>query len=122
MGATLYLQCIAQVSERIVALDDEVRALRARATDAEGRLGELRDDNARLLGLQDELQAALGERQELLDEFEQRFARQYRRATSLAVHGSLSNQTVHADVAAQTGWQSSDLWHWLSCAYKYDAP
>lgn len=70
--------CVPQVSEKIVLLDDEARKLKAREADFESRVEMLTADKAALLTVQEELRAEVTEKMTLLDEFEDRFQRQYK--------------------------------------------
>lgn len=55
-----------------------MRKLRAREADFDARTELLSADKAALLATQEELRAEVAEKMALLDEFEARFARQYK--------------------------------------------
>ncbi|KAG1678296.1 hypothetical protein FOA52_013917 [Chlamydomonas sp. UWO 241] len=67
-----------EVSEKIVLLDEQVRALKLRAGEAEGVKESLLGDKEALLAVQDDLRAEMSEKMALLDEFEDKFTRQFR--------------------------------------------
>ncbi|MEW5303376.1 MAG: hypothetical protein WDW36_006076 [Sanguina aurantia] len=67
-----------EVSEAIVLLDDEVRGQRSNASDVEARIEELVADKAGLISIGDQLRVDIQDKMALLDEFEDKFARQYR--------------------------------------------
>jgi hypothetical protein len=67
-----------QVSEKIIALDEEARCLRLREAELEARGEGWAKERGGLLAAQDELRGELREKLALLDEFEERFARQYK--------------------------------------------
>ncbi|MEW5309850.1 MAG: hypothetical protein WDW38_001701 [Sanguina aurantia] len=66
-----------EVSEAIVLLDDEVRGQRSNASDVEARIEELVADKAGLISIGDQLRVDIQDKMALLDEFEDKFARQY---------------------------------------------
>lgn len=66
------------MSEKIVALDEEVRALRLEASEAEARSEALGREKGQVQELATRLQSEVADKMALLDEFEAKFARQYR--------------------------------------------
>jgi hypothetical protein len=70
--------CRTQVSEKIVLLDAESKELRLTAAAADDRTEVLGREKAQVVGLAEELRADVAAKMALLDEFEARFARQYR--------------------------------------------
>ena len=67
-----------QVSEKIVLLDEEVRVLRLKHIEADTRADQLLADKESLLRLQDELRGEVQEKISLMEEFEDKFSRQFR--------------------------------------------
>jgi hypothetical protein len=67
-----------QVSEKIVLLDADAKELRLAAAAADDRAELLAREKAQVMGLAEELRADVAAKMTLLDEFEARFARQYR--------------------------------------------
>ncbi len=67
-----------QVSEKIVLLDEEVRKLRLRNSEAEARADQLLADKESMMGIADDLRGEVQEKINLMDEFEAKFARQFR--------------------------------------------
>lgn len=74
----------AQVSEKILLLDAEAKELRLAAAAADDRAEVLAREKVQVMGLAEELRADVAAKMALLDEFEARFARQYRWARSYA--------------------------------------
>lgn len=68
----------AQVSEKILLLDAEAKELRLAAAAADDRAEVLAREKAQVMSLAEELRADAAAKMALLDEFEARFARQYR--------------------------------------------
>lgn len=73
-----------QVSEKILLLDAEAKELRLAAAAADDRAEVLAREKVQVMGLAEELRADVAAKMALLDEFEARFARQYRWAGGLA--------------------------------------
>lgn len=71
------LPCL-QVSEKILLLDAEAKELRLAAAAADDRAEVLAREKVQVMGLAEELRADVAAKMALLDEFEARFARQYR--------------------------------------------
>jgi hypothetical protein len=71
-----------QVSEKILLLDAEAKELRLAAAAADDRAEVLAREKVQVMGLAEELRADVAAKMALLDEFEARFARQYRWASS----------------------------------------
>ena len=69
-----------QVSEKILLLDAEAKELRLAAAAADDRAEVLAREKVQVMGLAEELRADVAAKMALLDEFEARFARQYRYA------------------------------------------
>lgn len=67
-----------QVSEKILLLDAEAKELRLAAAAADDRAEVLAREKVQVMGLAEELRADVAAKMALLDEFEARFARQYR--------------------------------------------
>lgn len=67
-----------QVSEKILALDEECRALRLAANEADARAEALSREKGQLQELAAALRGEVADKMALLDEFEAKFARQYR--------------------------------------------
>ncbi|WIA18956.1 hypothetical protein OEZ85_003625 [Tetradesmus obliquus] len=67
-----------QVSEKIILLDSEARELRLAAAQADDRAEVLTREKGQLGALAEELRADVAAKMALLDEFEDRFNRQYR--------------------------------------------
>jgi hypothetical protein len=67
-----------QVSEKILLLDAEARQLRLAAAQADDRCDMLNREKSQLVALSDELREDVATKMALLDEFEDRFNRQYR--------------------------------------------
>lgn len=76
------LLCAVQVSEKILLLDAEAKELRLAAAAADDRAEVLAREKMQVMGLAEELRADVAAKMTLLDEFEARFARQYRYACS----------------------------------------
>lgn len=70
--------CVGQVSEKILLLDAEAKELRLAAAAADDRAEVLAREKMQVMGLAEELRADVAAKMALLDEFEARFARQYR--------------------------------------------
>lgn len=66
------------MSEKIVLLDEESQTLRLRNGELEKRIEALNLDRGALLSREDELSAEVKEKMALLEDFEDRFNRQYR--------------------------------------------
>lgn len=66
------------MSEKIILLDDDNRNLRLRELEVEGKIEALGREKGQLLSIQEELRAEVTDKMTLLDEFEDRFNRQYR--------------------------------------------
>jgi hypothetical protein len=69
---------LAQVSEKILQLDAEAREARMAASQAADRSELLTSEKNAALGAADELRTEVAAKLALLDEFEERFQRQYR--------------------------------------------
>lgn len=67
-----------QVSEKILLLDSEARELRLAAAQADDKAEVLTREKVQLAAQADELRADVAAKMALLDEFEDRFNRQYR--------------------------------------------
>jgi centrosomal protein CEP290 len=67
-----------QVSEKILLLDAEAKELRLAAAAADDRAEVLAREKVQVMTLAEELRADVANKMALLDEFEARFARQYR--------------------------------------------
>jgi hypothetical protein len=67
-----------QVSEKILALDEQARGLRLAAGEADARAEALGREKGQLQELAAKLHAEVADKMALLDEFEAKFARQYR--------------------------------------------
>lgn len=67
-----------QVSEKILLLDAETKELRLAAVAADDRAEVLAREKVQVMTLAEELRADVAAKMALLDEFEARFARQYR--------------------------------------------
>eukprot|EP00878_Enallax_costatus_P036784 GHUV01041340.1.p1 GENE.GHUV01041340.1~~GHUV01041340.1.p1 ORF type:complete len:358 (+),score=120.22 GHUV01041340.1:305-1378(+) len=67
-----------QVSEKVLLLDSEARELRLAAAQADDKAEVLNREKAQLAVQADELRADVAAKMALLDEFEDRFSRQYR--------------------------------------------
>ncbi len=73
-----YLKSFLQVSQQIVLLDEEVKGLKIKHIEADARADQLLADKDSLLRLQEELRGEVQEKVNLLDEFEDKFTRQFR--------------------------------------------
>ena len=71
--------CCHQVSEKILALDEDTRAARLAAAEADARVEALWREKGALQDVVAALCAEVADKMALLDEFEAKFARQYRR-------------------------------------------
>jgi hypothetical protein len=92
-----------QVSEKIIALDEEARSLRLREAELEARGEAWAKERSALLATQEELRAELREKLTLLDEFEERFSRQYRYdacSTGGSLLRSMTSSLTNADTIA----------------------
>jgi hypothetical protein len=78
-----------KVSEKILALDEEARSLRLEAAEADARSEALAREKGQLQELVGKLHAEMADKMALLDEFEAKFARQYRCARA---NGGLREQ------------------------------
>ncbi|GAX75484.1 hypothetical protein CEUSTIGMA_g2927.t1 [Chlamydomonas eustigma] len=67
-----------EVSEKIVLLDEEVRKLRLGTSAAEARSEQLLADKESLMSVADELRSEVQEKINIMDEFQEKFARQFR--------------------------------------------
>jgi centrosomal protein CEP290 len=67
-----------QVSEKIVALDEELKQLQVHEGELHAKMETLAREKTQLMAAADELRAEVADKMELLDEFEDRFKRQYR--------------------------------------------
>lgn len=67
-----------QVSEKIVELDRVYQEELSKSSMHEVRLEEMAADKETLLSMQDELRAEVQEKMNLLDEFEDKFGRQFK--------------------------------------------
>jgi hypothetical protein len=74
----LYGVAALQVSEKIILLDSEARELRLAAAQADDKAEVLTREKGQLGALAEELRADVAAKMALLDEFEDRFSRQYR--------------------------------------------
>lgn len=83
-----------QVSEKILLLDSECRELRLAAAQADDKAEVLSREKSQLVALADELRADVAAKMSLLDEFEDRFNRQYRCVVCSPEHTS-SRDTLH---------------------------
>ena len=59
-------------------LDEASRTDRNKILDLESKMDQMVDERAKMLDLQDELRTDIAEKINLLDEFEQKFERQYK--------------------------------------------
>jgi hypothetical protein len=82
VGCNWWVPFAAQVSEKILLLDAEAKELRLAAAAADDRAEVLAREKMQVMGLAEELRADVAAKMTLLDEFEARFARQYRYACS----------------------------------------
>jgi hypothetical protein len=80
VGCNWCLTSAVQVSEKILLLDAEAKELRLAAAAADNRAEVLGREKMQVMGLAEELRADVAAKMTLLDEFEARFARQYRYA------------------------------------------
>ena len=78
-----------QVSEKIVDLDRSYQDELNKSSNQEVRLEEMAADKETLLSMQDELRAEVQEKINLLDEFEDKFTRQYK---SVSLHVTCSTR------------------------------
>lgn len=78
-----------QVSEKILLLDAEAKELRLAAAAADDRAEVLAREKVQVMGLAEELRADVAAKMALLDEFEARFARQYRWAAAHCAHAGV---------------------------------
>ncbi len=67
-----------QVSEKIIELNNQQQEMLSKCGVLEIRVEEMANDKDNLLSIQDELRTELQDKMTLLDEFEDKFARQYR--------------------------------------------
>lgn len=67
-----------QVSEKIIELNQQSQELLSKTLSLESRIKEMSSDKDNLLSIQDELRAELQDKMTLLDEFEDKFNKQYR--------------------------------------------
>lgn len=67
-----------QVSEKIIELNNQHQEMLSKCGVLEIRVEEMANDKDNLLSIQDELRTELQDKMTLLDEFEDKFARQYR--------------------------------------------
>jgi hypothetical protein len=67
-----------QVSEKIVTLDEELKQLQVHEGELHAKMETLAREKTQLMAAADELRAEVADKMELLDEFEDRFKRQYR--------------------------------------------
>ncbi len=72
-----------QVSEKIIELNNQCQELLSKNVSLEARIEEMANDKDNLLSIQDELRTELQDKMTLLDEFEDKFNRQYRYAGRL---------------------------------------
>jgi hypothetical protein len=77
-GANAAAALLLQVSEKIILLDSEARELRLAAAQADDKAEVLTREKRQLGQLAEELRADVAAKMALLDEFEDRFNRQYR--------------------------------------------
>lgn len=83
-----------QVSEKILALDEECRALRLAANEADARAEALGREKGQLQELSSALRSEVADKMALLDEFEAKFARQYRCVVQGGTRGVLAAQQL----------------------------
>jgi hypothetical protein len=83
------MPCCAQVSEKILVLDAEAKELRLAAAAADDRAEVLAREKVQVMGLAEELRSDVAAKMALLDEFEARFARQYRYSRVVFVGAAL---------------------------------
>lgn len=82
-------------------LDDEVRGQRAKASDVEARIEDLVADKASLINIGDQLRVEIQDKMALLDEFEDKFARQYKWVGVLTSREGLRSLDVYEGSSEQ---------------------
>jgi hypothetical protein len=88
-----------QVSERIVMMDEDNRALKLQLAELEGKFETQVEENGLLLDKQGELYTEVQDKLNLLEAFEDKFTRQYRSVLEGPCHGCTTARVpVAADV------------------------
>lgn len=91
------------MSEKILELNTAYSEAQTKVNALEGRLEEAAGDKDNLLSIQDELRAELQDKMALLDEFEDKFNRQYRCGTARR-YRRYGSPRPHAVVGMWRGW------------------
>jgi hypothetical protein len=92
---TFVLSLLSKVSEKILGLDEECRQLHLHDAELVAKMEALARERSALMDVTEDLRAEIADKIALLDEFEDRFKRQYRSAEAVLLpHSTRSRESL----------------------------